>query len=281
MRNVWNVARKEYADLVHSRMNLIVLVAFLLYSLMVIYKFYEGVNDMVPGGKLRFYDNLGLAGDNFLFISLGFFGAVIGIIIGCSSISSERVGHALNTLTTKPVHRTTIINGKLLGMLLFLLSIMAVFTVLFTVMYLLFCGSAIVPHLSEYLFRLPFVIFVALVYVLVFLTMSMLISLVVRNQAFALILSAVFLYAVEEMGMLGQYLDMALPGHGFYAFFVKLSPKDLIAFGMDSVQNRLMDTSSGAVDAFMSTLPELSQLLVYVAILLGLGYVIFTRRDIS
>lgn len=42
-------------------------------------------------------------------------GTIIGIMIGFSTISSEKFGKALNILVTKPLYRDTIINGKIIA----------------------------------------------------------------------------------------------------------------------------------------------------------------------
>jgi ABC-2 type transport system permease protein len=280
MGNVLNVARKEFADLLSSRMVLIVLAAFLIYSIMVIYVFYLGVNGLIPGGKLRFIDNVGVAANNFVFFTLGLFGVIIGIVIGCSSISSERIGNALNTLVVKPVYRDTIINGKILGMLSFLACAMLFFTIIFTVMFLIFCGDLFAPRFSDYVSRLPFAIIVAMAYVFVFLSLSVLISLIVKDQAFAMILSTVAVYLSDNMYTynIADYLNSIFPGYGLKSLCIDLSPHGLVSL---RIQNNLMDTSLGAFDAFMVVLPQFTQLLVYACIFLALSYIIFIRSDLS
>lgn len=279
MGNVWKIARKEFVDLLSSRMVLIVLVAFLINTIMVTYMYYEGVNNMIPGGgKLRFGDNPGIAGDNFVFFSLSLFGIVIGIIVGCSSIASERIGNALNTLATKPLYRYTIINGKLIGIFAFLSCVMIFFTFLFTLIYLAFCSNAIIPHFADYLCRLPFVIIVAMACVLVFLTMSMLIALLVKDQAFALIISAICAFVSDNMVNFSYYLDTIFPNTGLTDLSTNLSPQGLISF---RVQDALMNTMDNSLDAFASVVPQLIQLVVYALVFMTLSYIIFLRRDIS
>jgi ABC-2 type transport system permease protein len=280
MGNVWNIARKEFVDLLSSRMVLIVLVAFLFCSVTTSYTYYRGVNNLIPGGVLRFIDNPGVAADNFVFTTMSLFGVVIGIVIGCSSISSERIGNALNTLAAKPLYRITIINGKLVGMLLFLVCTMVFFTAVFTLVFLTFCGNVMSPHLWDYASRLPFVIVTAMAYVLVFLALSMLVALIVRNQAFAMILSTVCVLISDNMPLynIADYLEAIFPGQGLKDLCYHLSPHGLISF---SVQEALMNTSINAVNAFSSILPQLAQLLAYATVFLGLSYIVFVRSDIS
>ena len=59
-------------------------------------------------------------------------GPIIGVIIGCSTISAERMGNALNTLITKPVYRDTIINGKIMGSLIFFAAYIFFIMLIFT-----------------------------------------------------------------------------------------------------------------------------------------------------
>lgn len=189
------------------------------------------------------------------------------------------MGHALNTLLVKPVYRDTIINGKMLGSFAFLASVLIFLAAVFTVCFLALCGGALAPFLFEYIARLPFVLAYAMVSVSVFLSVSMLISVIVRDQAFAMILSVVTVYVSKIM----PYPDIAvninnvLPGYGLTSLIIGLSPVGI----MNQAQPVFMDASAGAADAFVGVLPDLFKLLVYVVVAVFLCYIVFLWRDVS
>jgi ABC-2 type transport system permease protein len=279
MGNVVTIARKEFVDLLSNRMVIIVLIAFLIYVVSNVYLFYAVLNGIKPG-QLMFYENTGVAADNSVFFTLSFYGTIMGIIIGCSSISSERMGKALNTLVVKPVYRDTIINGKLLGSLAFLSIAILFFIAVFTSGFLLLCGNALAPFLLDYFYRLPFVFLFIIVYTFVFLSISILISLLVRDQAFAMILSTLTVYITKIMYLpdIANNLNNIFPGYGLNKLCVDLSPESTLWW---QVQPKFMNTSVGALDAFLSILPEFGKLLLYIIIALSLSYIVFVWRDIS
>jgi ABC-2 type transport system permease protein len=211
--------------------------------------------------------------------TLGWFGSMIGIIIGCSAISSELAGNALSSLAVKPVYRTTIINGKVLGALGFMAVILMIFAAVFTAGFIILCGNVMEPFLPEYFARLPFVLIYAMINVAVFLSISILISLIVRDQAFAMIISVLTVYISEIMTYpdIGSNLNNIFPGSGLDSLITGLSPR-VIEMKMQPV---FLDPSWAAFDAFVNILPDLSKLLVFAVIALVLSYVVFMRRDIS
>jgi ABC-2 type transport system permease protein len=260
-------------------MVLLVLVVFLVYIVSTIYDFNFTLHGGKPGAQVTYQDNVGIAAANTVFYMLSWFCSLVGITIGCSVISSERMGNTLNTLIVKPVYRDTIINGKLLGSLGFLAGIMAVLTAVFTLGFFLFCGDIFVSFLSDYFARLPFVFVFALVNVAMFLTFSMLLSIIVRDQAFAMILSvlAVYISEIVTYRTISSTLNNIIPGFGFDKLLPGLSPSGILL----KVQPLLMDPQVGAYDAFLNSLPDLIILLIYAVIAMVLSYIVFVRRDIS
>lgn len=279
MSNVLVVAKKEFVDLLSNRMVLFVVIAYLIYSVFVVHDFSVVFSGRQPGYRVLFQDNPGIAGANSVFFMLTWFGTLLGIIVGCSTISSERICNALNTIVSKPLFRDTIINGKLLGSIAFLACIMAMVIAIFTSSFLVLLGNAFSSYLFDYLARLPFVFLFAMIFVMVFLTVSVLISLLVKDQAFAMILSILAVY----FSMIMCFQDIAgninnlLPGYGLNTIFIGLSPYGIL----NRVQHIMLNTEVGAVEAFLSVLPDITKLLLYVIIALFLSYLIFTKKDLS
>ncbi len=258
---------------------LIVLAAFFIYIISTVYLFYTVLNGIHPG-QLMFHENTGIAADNYVFFTLAFYGTIMGIIIGCSTISAERMGNALNTLIVKPVYRDTIINGKLLGSLVFLAIVIIFYILIFTLGFLLLCGNAIAPFLVDYFSRLPFVFLFVMVYTTVFLSISLFISLLIKNQSFAMILSTLTVYISMMLYLpsVATNINNILPGYGLDSLCVSLSPEGTLWL---QVQPKFMDVNLGAYDAFISVLPEFTRFLLYIIIVMALSYIIFVRRDIS
>lgn len=108
----------------------------------------------------------------------------------------------------------------------------------------------------------------------------MLISLLVSDQAFAMILSTLTVYISYEFTTLVSYnLDRIFPVYGLGGMLARFSPYSMLWEG--GVQNRFMNTGIGAWEAFMEILPDFTRLLLVVIIVLVLSYIIFVRRDIS
>lgn len=227
-----------------------------------------------------FDDNLGVAAINYIFFSLCWFGTILGVIIGCSTISSERIGNALNTLTAKPVYRDTIINGKILGSLAFLAAAILFLIMIYTSIIFILCGNAVAPFMSDYFSRLPFVFLYVMAFVLVFLSLSMLFSLLVKDQAFALVLSTLAVYISNRFSTtVSNNLNNIFPDSGIAGLIASFSPYSMLWEG--GVQSRFMDTSLEAFDAFMGILPEFGRLLLIVVVIMVLNYALFVRRDIA
>ena len=220
-----------------------------------------------------------MAAANSLFVSLTWYSSIVGIIIGCSIISSERAGNAINTLVAKPVYRDTIINGKLLGSLAFLASVMVFVIALNSAGFMIACGSSLAPFLTDYISRIPFIFAFAMVYVTVFLSVSMFMSILIRAQSFAMILSF-FTVLISDLMYNASFalnLDNLFPGHGIGQLCVYLSP----AGSLYGILMTFFNTSIGATDAFILIIPDILKFLIYAAIATLLSYILFIRRDIS
>lgn len=261
-------------------MVLLVFIAFFVYLIFWAYNFYVVLKGDMPGVKVMFSDNLGVAVANNVFFLLCWFGTILGIIIGCSTISSERMGNALNTLTAKPVYRDTIINGKILGSMWFLATVTITMIALYTAIIFILCGSSLAPYLYDYFDRLPFVFLFVMVFILVFLSLSMFFSLLVRDQAFAMILSTLSVYisyhfsTTVSNNLINIFQDSIIS-----ELLGSYSPYTLMWDG--GLQKKFMDIHLGAVDAFITVLPDFVRLLVIIIVIMAVNYVIFLRRDLS
>ncbi len=282
MYNTYKIAKKEYIDLISNPMVIIILISFIILICCNIFEFSYYLNLAKTNTNLTipFNGNIGIFVANNLLMTLTRYSTIVGIIIGCSIISSERAGKAINTLITKPIYRDTIINGKLLGSLAFLASVMVFVIALNTAVLMVVRGSSLAPFLSDYVSRIPFIFAFAMVYVAVFLSVSMLISLLIRSQSFAMILSLFTVLVSDMMNNINfaLCLDNLFPGNGIGQLCVNLSPTGVLYW----VLLKFFNSSTGVLDAFVEVMvPEMQKFLIYTAIALLFSYILFIKRDIS
>jgi ABC-2 type transport system permease protein len=225
-------------------------------------------------------DSFGLFFSDWLFMNLiGFFGPIVGIIIGCSSIASERHRNALNTLLVKPLYRDTIINGKIIGSLAFLALVVTCAMAFYTSLVLILYGNLIAPTMGDYIFRLPIIFLFAMTMMSIFVSIAILLSLLIRNQTFALITGTLVLYLFDNMEGYAQIISKMFPENDVIVrnFLVGLTPTG----SQMSIRNNLFDSSLDVLDSFQAVLPDLLKFLLFVAVVCVASYIVFVRRDES
>ncbi len=277
MRNVQNIARKELVDLLSSKMVIVILSGYFLVVLFSILYLY---NTLSGGGSLEYGNSIGMAFSNNLFSMLAkYYGPIVGVMIGCMSIASERHKNALNTLLVKPVYRDTIINGKLLGSLAFLALVIGVTIAFYTSGLLVLCGDALAPTLGDYVSRLPIVFIFSMILISIFLAISVLLSILIKSQAFAIIMGAIVVYLSNTIEIYSGIIARFFPGRELYVhdLITSLTPTSRLL----SVRNNLFDSSCSAWDSFQMVLPDMLKFLLYVVILCIASYIVFIRRDVD
>jgi ABC-2 type transport system permease protein len=281
MRNLFRVSQKEFVDLLSSRMVLIILAGFFIIILLS----FINLNYAVPvvlqtgiGVRMEHVNSFGLFFSDWLFMNLiGFFGPIVGIIIGCSSIVSERQRNALNTLLVKPLYRDTIINGKIIGSLAFLALVVTCAMAFYTSLVLILYGNLIAPTLGDYISMLPIIFIFSMTMISIFVSMAILLSLLIRNQTFALIFSTIILYLFDNMEGYAHLISGIFPEKDIIVrdLLVGLTPTGSLM----SIRNNLFISSRNILDSFQVVLPDLIKFLLYVTIACVVSYIIFVRRD--
>jgi ABC-2 type transport system permease protein len=120
-------------------------------------------------------------GKLFSFIQfIGFFGPLIGIILGFDSINRERVSRTLSKLVSQPIHRDSIINAKFL-------TGVATITIILVAIVLIISGLGIrligvVPGAEE-VGRLAIYLIISILYISFWLGVSILFSVIFRSTA--------------------------------------------------------------------------------------------------
>ncbi len=286
MGNTLVVAEKEFNDLLSDRIIPVVVAAFLLYILVDL----NNIHNLLNAG---FFDkdpsivqsnpaaNLAQTMLNQITFMLSRYGAILGIAVGFLSIAGERHSGALNSLVSKPLRREAIIVGKTIGALGFLVCIFALASAFLTAGLLILAGGTIAPVIVEFAARVPAAIFTALLYTTVFFFLSMLMSLLVDNYAFALIMS---LLGWSVSGLLATY---AFAGYvatflgdekGIGSLIVSLSPDGMIK---NISYNALTNFNVGLAGCVDRMSIEVLKLSACVIVLLVLSFIAFRRRDIA
>ena len=111
---------------------------------------------------------------------IGFFGPLIGIILGFDAVNRERVSRTLSKLVSQPIHRDSIINAKFL-------SGVAIITIILVAIVLIISGLGIrligvVPGPEEN-WRLAIYLITSILYISFWLGISILFSVVFRSTA--------------------------------------------------------------------------------------------------
>jgi len=267
--NALIVAKKEFQDLLNSKLVLIILFFYMLMLISSFVSIYmNGVNDpkglilMEPG-----YDSC-------------YFGSLVAVVLGFLSMSVETTGKSLNTLIVKPLYRDTIINGKVLGVLVFFTWIFWVTVAIYTLAIYLISGNSISPFIILYLERLPLVFLLYMLCSLLFYSLSMLMSILFKEQSFALfmgllswIILVYFLQDVVIVQNISDSLNLLLGGQ-YFSIVSILSPISRIRLILgDNVDNIGAWVSMDAFNCFV--------LLFYCLITMVLAYIAFLRRDVA
>jgi len=139
---------------------------------------------------------------------IGFFGPLMGIILGFDSINRERIGRTLTKLLSQPIYRDSVINAKFL-------SGIGIIGIILLGMILLICGLSfilvgVVPGGSE-IMRLFLYFVITLVYVSFWLSVSILFSIIFRSTATSALASlALWIFFSFFLGIGGSFIADAL-----------------------------------------------------------------------
>jgi ABC-2 type transport system permease protein len=276
MGNVLNVARREFADLLSNRLVVAILFVYVFIAVIGLYGQYvytQGVS--YSGFSVMNYLS-------YLMVFLTDYGSLVALAIGFFTISGEKRSHTIDVLLVKPVYRDTVVNGKLLGALGFLLSLIIVSMILYTMGLFLVYGDGFGSSLAGYLEGAPVVVLLSLVYVLVFFLVSMFLSIVIRDDIFALFVSVLvwflLLDIIPNVLIAGNVSLIFTKGftvqqHQISDFISLLSPA--------SIRSKLFWGETDLLSSLSTNLFEVCKLLLYLFVATIASYIAFIRRDIS
>jgi len=258
----------------------IVLAAFLIYIIISLYQLTSIVSD--PRSMFRFNNDIGIAVSYTLFYVFMTYGAFVGVMIGYQAIAKDFYNNAMSTLIVKPVYRDTIINGKLISIFAFLLFLIAVITTFYTATLFILFGDQFASCLNSYLGLLPITIIVPLIYVMIFVSLSMLVSLIINSRALGLTLSLLLVYistGIASSNFAGV-ISFMFPGNQNYVsdLIVGWSPFGILCQVMDQVY---LTYTATPIASIMDIQGDVTKLVLFIVVPVILGYVVFLRKDIS
>lgn len=300
-RNVITIAQKEFADSLWSPVFLALLVTFTLVTF--VFSYQQGLMQSLVaermgrmGGESTSVIMLGLKGLAGIMV---WFAPLIGIALSFDAVIKEQKSGSLNVLLTHPVFRDTIIMGKLLGSMLTLFLVLSISTAVSVGTILFLLGGAVS---TLELTRIALYILFTFLYTLVFLGISVILSIVVKDAADSLIynvviwlgLSIVFTVIVIALFLLsGQTLTDG-NGWGIIAKISNISPmhhyaevitgKTNLAWGGPGIESNIkgiLDTRFTLSQWFSEFWMNLTVLIVTPIILLITAFIAFLRKDIS
>ncbi len=229
MNKIFIIAKKEFKDILRSR--IFVFVLLMLFALTIISLF---VSELVFKDQVTQYNNslailksigklpaspspqlfpLNLLRGVVDYIEI--IGAILGIFLGYISVFKERNTKAIKLLLTRPIKRSSIIYGKILGnfSFIFLMTASVALLIVLTLPLIGGAGLAGIDFLKLGIFAL-----LSAVYILIFFTLSFVLSLKQKNIVNALIVSfAIWLVFVLILPQIGDTMDPdnQVPG-GFF-----------------------------------------------------------------
>ena len=184
MHGIFTIFRKELADQFSSTRFLLISALIVMVGVIIASMVGMGIQEETRGlakPTLIFLLLFTSTGKLFSFIQfIGFFGPLVGIILGFDSINRERVSRTLSKLVAQPIYRDSIINAKFL-------TGVTVITIVLVAIILIIAGLGIrligvVPGAEE-ISRLFIYLIISILYISFWLGISILFSVVFRSTA--------------------------------------------------------------------------------------------------
>jgi ABC-2 type transport system permease protein len=184
LSGIFTIFRKELEDHFSSTRFLLISALIVMVGVIIASMVGMGIQEELKGATkptLIFLFLFTSTGKLFSFVQfIGFFGPLIGIILGFDSINRERVSRTLSKLVSQPIYRDSIINAKFL-------SGVAIIAIVLVAIVLLISGLGIrligvVPG-SEEVGRLAIYLITSILYISFWLGISILFSIIFRSTA--------------------------------------------------------------------------------------------------
>jgi ABC-2 type transport system permease protein len=280
MSGVWTIARKELADLINSRLIVLILVWYVIVFGLTVYGDTYELNGH-PAVISVTEDPVKLLFIHYTY-SLCYYGTIVALVLGFSSMAAEMDGKALNTLLVKPLYRDTIINGKYLGVLCFVLCLFAFTTALYIAFMFVYYGLIVnsfnvlvSSYIPSFVGMIPLAFILSILCIMFFYSLSLVINLLIKEQSFALfssLLAWIILFTVlNEEGFAGS-IGYFLHDNVITDYISYLSPYTMLYFILGNTDISSVLANNGL---------EVLKLFLYCVVTIILSYIVFLRRDVA
>jgi ABC-2 type transport system permease protein len=184
LSGILTVFRKEMEDHFSSTRFLLISALIVMVGVIIAAMVGMGIQEETRGlakPTLLFLLLFTSTGKLFSFVQfIGFFGPLIGIILGFDSINRERVSRTLSKLVSQPIYRDSIINAKFLTGLVTISIVLVAIVLIISGLGIRLVG--VVPGWEE-VWRLAIYLIASILYISFWLGISILFSVVFRSTA--------------------------------------------------------------------------------------------------
>ncbi len=184
MYGVKVILKKELSDHFSSYRFIILFALIAMVSLITVYMVGLNIKQDLEGVAKPKYIFLMLftsSGAGFSLVDfVGFFGPLIGMILGFDTINRERSEGTLSKLLSQPIYRDTVLNGKFLAGVCVIAVMMVSIVLIITGLGLSMMG--VIPGFEE-VWRIVVYLVISIVYIAFWLGMAMLFSILFRSVA--------------------------------------------------------------------------------------------------
>ncbi len=299
---------KELADHFSSRRFMILLVIIVLTGLWATYTTGQAIQSLADRLPPQYVFLLLLTSSDETFFSLatflGFFGPLVGIVLGFDLISGEYARGTLSRVLSQPIYRDDLINGK------FFAGLVTV-GVLWSSILLLVMGLGITllgfPPNAEELWRMLIFTAVGIFYLGFWLALAMLFSLLFQKTVTAALASmAIWLFMLLFMPVISQAIAVAIVPNtstpeliarqaSILDFLGRLSPSSLysesvrvllnptervIGVAFQSQAEGILPTPLALAQSLNLIWPHITTLFALLAVCFGISYIVFMRAEI-
>jgi ABC-2 type transport system permease protein len=316
---IFTILRKELEDHFSSTRFLLISALIVMVGVIITSMVGMGIQEEVKGmakPTLLFLMLFTSTGKLFSFVQfIGFFGPLIGIILGFDAINRERAQRTLSKLVSQPIYRDSIINAK------FLTGVTTITIVLVSII-LIISGLGIrligvVPGAEE-IWRLVIYLITSILYISFWLGISILFSVIFRSTATSALASlAVWIFfsffvslgagfladamaPVSQSSSGGVDPDMLIKHEQVQRVTSLFSPMTLYGDATTTILDPMRKTTRGLIlmgplerlslTRFQSPLPLLQSLIIVIPHLIsivaitllcfGVCYYVFMRQEI-
>jgi ABC-2 type transport system permease protein len=261
MNPVITIAKKEYLDAIKNKLFLILalfLIILTVISMIVAsFDFQSKVADY--NISVQILKNVGKAAEippipdfyplTMLRGVIDYFeiiGAIIGIILGYLSIAKEKGKKTLQLILSRPIKKSTIISGKIVGNSLLLLTVLLIVGVF---IFFISWGLGKAVFLSVEFLKLSFTLFLTYLYMLFFYCLASALSISIKSLPNALIIIfVIWLIFVLIIPQIGDTMDPdnQIPGGFFQSMHIaKPQEKEILAkfSNYETTRNALEESS--------------------------------------